>query len=355
MKWGITLKLKKILMLFIAVMLPFTAWACAGTDNNGSNTVSETLNETTSAETSAETVAERTPVNVTALIGPTGMGMAKLMDDNAAGTTANNYTFTLSSAPDDVTASLINGSTDFAALPVNLASVLYNKTKGNIQIAAVNTLGVLYILENGNTINSIADLKGKTIYATGQGSSPEYVLRYVLAQNGIDPDKDVTIEFKSEHAELATLMASGDVVLGMLPEPNVTSVLNANSDVRVALDLNAEWQSLTGMPMILGCVVVRSDFAQAHPDAVTAFLDEYKASIDYTLENNSAAAQLIEKYGILPKAALAESALPRCNIVFENASEYKDQIMSFLNILYTFNPKSVGGALPGDDFILKFD
>ncbi len=352
--------MKKFLSIFIlaiaAVVIAVSFSSCASGNNNssltGTDTAGETTSEITAGETtSAETTApEKTKVNITALIGPTGMGLVKLMEDNAAGTASNDYNFTLSSAPDNVTAELISGSTDLAALPLNLASVLYNKTEGKVQLAAVNTLGVLYMLEKGDTITSVADLRGKTIYATGQGSTPEYILRYVLSQNGIDPDKDVTIEFKAEHAELAAAMTSNDVAIGMLPEPNVTAVLSGNTDVRVALDMNAEWQKLTGAPVIQGCVVVRTEFAKAHPEAVAAFLDEYKTSVDYVNANIPDAAKLIEKNGVLPKAAIAEKALPRCNIVYRSAADSKTDVAAFLDILNSFNPKAIGGKLPGDDF-----
>lgn len=283
--------------------------------------------------------------NVTALKGPTGMGMVKLIDE-----ASESYNFTLSSAPDEVTAEIIKGTVDIAAVPANLAAVLYKKTEGQIQIAAINTLGVLYVLENGNTVNSVSDLKGKTIYATGQASTPEYVLRYILAQNGIDPDNDVEIVYKTEHSELATLMASGEVAIGMMPEPNVTAAMNQNPDLRIALDLTAEWDKVSDGKLIQGAIVVNKTFAEKNKKAVNKFLDEYKASVEYVNSNMEEASQLIEKHGIVAKAALALKALPNCNIVYIDGEEMKNDINGFYKVLFEADAKSVGGALPDEAF-----
>ncbi len=298
---------------------------------------------------------EGAAVRVAAMKGPTGMGISKLMADDEAGTTVNDYTFTLAGAPAEVSAALIGGNVDIAALPTNLAATVYNKTKGSdkeIAVMALNTLGVLYVLEDGNEINSVSDLKGKTILATGQGSTPEYILRYLLTENGIDPDKDVTIEFKSEHAELAAALSAGNAHLAMLPEPNVTSTLLANTDLRIALDLTAEWDKLAGeeSQLVQGCIVVNKAFAAANPEAVEAFLEEYAASVKYVTENTADAAALIEKYGIVPKAAIAQKALPNCNICCITGKEMKTALSGFLTVLFEANSASVGGTLPDDGF-----
>lgn len=298
--------------------------------------------------TQSETKPEQ--IRVLTLMGPTGMGMAKLISDNKESKTKQTYTFTIASAPDQISAEVIKGDFEIAAVPVNLASVLYNKTEGKVKVAAVNTLGVLYVLENGNTINSVADLKGKTIYATGQGANPEYTLRYILEKNNIDPDNDVTITYLAEHAELATQMASGDVTIGMLPEPNVTSVLLNNKDVRIALDLTAEWKKVADTDLVQGCIIVSEKFASEHPQALKTFLDEYKASVDYVNANVDDAAAMIEAAGIVPKAAVAKKALPNCNIVLVTGAEMKASVSAMLNVLYTAAPKSVGGKLPDDAF-----
>lgn len=321
--------LKKIISMAIAVILSCTAIvSCSGGSDNAK--------------------LER-GIKVYALKGPTGMGMAKLMSDSDAGTTTNKYDFTIASAPDEVTAEIIKGNYDIAALPTNLASVLYNKTEGKIRVAAVNTLGVLYVLENGDTVNSLEDLNGKELYATGQGSTPEYILRYVLETNGID----CNVTYLAEHSELAAQMISGDVSLGMLPVPNATTVL-AQSEARTAIDLTAEWEKAAekngdSSALYMGCVIVNPDFIEESPEAVDAFLEEYAASVKYVNENIDDASAMIESYGIVPKAAIAKKAIPDAHMVCITGDEMKTGLSGFYNVLFGFDPKSVGGAVPADD------
>lgn len=295
------------------------------------------------AETDADTI------NVFALKGPTGMGMAKLMNDNDNGESVNKYNFTIASAPDEVTAEIIKGNYDIAAVPTNLAAVLYNKTEGNIRIAAVNTLGVLYIMENGNTVGSLADLEGKTIYATGQGSTPEYILNYILTENGINCE----VEYLAEHAELAAQMISGDVAVGMLPVPNVTAVL-AGSDARVAIDLTKEWDKIaenkeTSSALYQGCIVINPEFIENHPKAVEAFLNEYAASVEYINNNTDNASVMIAEYGIIPKAEVAKQAIPDANMVCITGKEMAENLDGFFKVLFDSNPASIGGSLPSSD------
>ena len=302
-----------------------------------------------------KTPAQDVTVRVITLKGPTGMGMAPLMEKNEAGTSANKYAFTLAAAPDEVTAAI--GQVDIAALPVNLAAVLFNKGE-DISFAAVNTLGVLSILENGNTITSIADLKGKTIYATGKGSTPEYILNYLLTKNGIDPEKDVTIEYLSEHAELAAKLASGDAAIGMLPEPNVTVALTSaasagNTNLRIALNLTAEWAKLGEGELVQGCIVVSNKFKSEHPEQFRKFMEEYKASAEYVVNNVDDASALIAKFEIVPKAPLAKKAIPNCNICCVDGVDGIRYMENMLKVLFEANPKSVGGKLPTDAFYGK--
>lgn len=287
--------------------------------------------------------------SVYALMGPTGIGMVSLMEDHA-----DEYAFTLVGAPDAVVSAIASGDADIAAVPTNLAATLYNKTKGNVQLLALNTLGVLSILEMGETIQSVEDLAGKTLYATGQGSTPEYVLNYILAANGLTDS--VTVEYKSEHAELATLAAAGDVDLVLLPEPHVTSVLSQNAQYRIALDVTALFEEAAAKngeentTMSMGCVIVRKDFAQANPEKVAAFMEAYAQSIEFVNSDVEAASQLVEKHGIMPKAAVAAKAIPNCHIVYIDGEEMKTQIEPFFQMLFAANPASVGGALPAEDF-----
>ena len=316
---------------------------------------SEQESSTAEAAETAAVTGEETAVRVMALKGPTAMGMVKLMDTAEAGpVNGNAYEFTIAASADEVTPKLVQGDADIAAVPANLASVLYNNTEGKIQVLAVNTLGVLYIVESGDTVQSAADLKGKTIYASGKGSTPEYALNYILSSNGIDLEKDVTIEWKSEHSECVAALASDEGGIAMLPQPFVTTAQSKNDKIRIALDMTKEWDALqkdaeNPSALITGVVVVRSDFAAENPDAVNAFLDSYKESVDYVNGNTEDAAALIEKYDIVP-AAVAVKALPYCNITFIEGSEMKEKLSGYLSVLSDQNPKAVGGTLPADDF-----
>ena len=300
-----------------------------------------------------DSTSETTAVRIGALKGPTSMGMAQMLKDAADGN--SNYQFTIAGAPDEITALLVKGELDVAAVPSNLASVLYNNTNGGVKVAMINTLGILYVVEVGDTVNSVADLKGRTVYSSGKGATPEYSVDYILSQNGIDPETDVTVEFKSEHTELAAALQSGTADLAVLPEPFVTTVLAGNDNLRVALNLNEEWDKVSdGSGMVTGVLVVRSEFAEQHPDELTALLEAYEQSVNFVNENPAEAAAIIEQNGIA-KAAVAEQAIPKCNIVFISGNEMRTKVEGFLEILFDMNPKAVGGALPGDDFYYGAD
>ena len=294
---------------------------------------------------------EKISVNIGAIQGPTGIGMVHLMKADSAGTAANEYEFTVSSVPQDIGNLLASGNLDIAAVPTNLAAALYQKSEGKVQLLAVNTLGVLYILDNGNGVTSFADLRGKTIYSTGEGANPEYILRYVLSQNGIDPDKDVTIKFLAENTELATKMINGDITLAMVPEPNVSSITSQNQAVKTVLSMNTEWEAVApaGSKLMMGCVAVRKEFLENNKAAVDAFLSEYQTSIEKTADAKATAA-LCETYGIIPKAALAEKAIPNCQLTFVSGADMKAQIADYYQVLFNANPKAIGGKLPDDAF-----
>ena len=309
----------------------------------------------TQDEATDETGQDTQPLTIRlgGLKGPTSMGMVKMLNDAEEGKTFNKYDFTLSGSPDEVVPKLVNGDLDVAAVPSNLAAVLYNTTEGKIKMLAATNLGILYIVEKGDTIKNFSDLKGKTIYASGRGATPEYMLNYLLKENGVDPEKDVTIEWKSEHSEVVALMAEGKAEIALLPQPFVTVAQGTIEDLRVAIDLTKEWDAIEGNGMlIMTALVVNSDFADAHPEQIEKFLEEYKASTEYVNSNITEASKLIEKFDIV-KADVAEKALPYCNIVFYDGAEMKTAMEGYLKILYDQNPKSVGGTLPDENFYYK--
>ncbi len=285
------------------------------------------------------------------LKGPTTMGMAKLLNDASNNETRINYEYTLATAADELTPMLVQGNLDIAAVPSNLASILYANTEGAVEVLAVNTLGVTYIVDTADSIQSIEDLKGKTILATGMGSVPEYTLKYVLEMNGIDPENDVTLEFKSEPTEIVSIMASSEEeVIAMLPQPFVTVAATQVEGLRVALSINDEWNALnTGSALVTGVLVVRKEFAEENADLLQAFLEEYEASVTYVNENPTEASVMIGDLDIV-KAPIAEKAIPNCNMTCVSGEEMKDLLTGFYEVLFEKNPLSVGGSLPEEDF-----
>ena len=333
--------LKNILALCLTLALVFALAAC------GQKT-DEQDEQQTEQQTENDTPAH---YSIAALKGPTAMGLVKLMQDSESGeTSGNDYTFTLAGSADEVTPALIKGELDMACVPANLAAVLYNKTEGEIEVLAVNTLGVLYIVENGESVQSMADLKGKTIVAAGKGSTPEYALRYLLAENGIDPDSDVTIDWKSEHSECVAAMASGQATIALLPQPFVTVAQGKIEGLRMALDLTKEWDALdNGSSLITGVIVARRAVVEENPAAVNEFLKDYAASVDWVNASTADAAALIGEYGIVD-AAVAEKALPYCNIVCLTGADLLEALPGYLEVLYNADPAAVGGEMPDNSF-----
>lgn len=285
-----------------------------------------------------------TEIRIAALKGPTGMGMVKLADKQ----NYPNYTVSIEASPDALNPRIISGEVDVAAVPVNLASVLYNKLDGDISVLAVSTLGVLYVVEAGSEVNSVADLAGKTVYATGQGATPEYILNYLIDKNGVAGS--VEVNYVGEHAALATMLANGSAEIGMLPEPNVTSTLAGNDDLRIALNLTEEWNKVCSTELVQGVVIARKSFVNEHPEAIEQFLREYEKSSAFVNENIDEAAKLIVDAGILGNVEIAKKAIPNCNISFSKGEAMHKAVEGMLAVLFEANPKSIGGKLPDKDF-----
>ncbi len=295
--------------------------------------------------------AEQAPVRLGGLKGATTMGLVKLLEDNEAKTTLNTYDFTMGVTADELTPKLLQGEMDIMAVPANLAAVLYNNTKGQVKMLAVGALGVLYIVEKGgDSVQSIQDLKGKTIYSTGKGTTPEMSLTYLLAQNGLDINKDVTMEWMSEPTETVARLSAQETGVAMLPQPFTTVAQTQVEGLRIALSLEDEWNKLNnGSRLVTAAVIVRSEFAEQNPEAVENFLKDYEASVTWINANVADAAPLMEKYGIV-KAPIAQKALPLCNLVALSGDEMKAAAQGYLQTLFDQKPQAVGGQMPGDDF-----
>lgn len=293
---------------------------------------------------------EKTIVRLGGLTGPTAMGMAGLLKNNEAGTAKNAYDFTLAGTADELTPLFIKGELDMISVPVNLGSVLYNKLEGEVTMLCVNTLGVLYILEKGGeTVHSAQDLKGKTVFATGKGATPEFTLRCLLKNNGLDPDTDVNIIYKSEPAEIVAEAEVQENAVFMLPQPYVIAALGKLEGTRIALDITEEWAKVSETSLITSGVFVRTAFLQEHPEAVARFMDDFSESVSYVNASPAEAAVIIGNYGIV-KQAVAEKAIPYCHIVCVTGEEMQSSAEAWLGILLNEKVASVGGALPGKGF-----
>ena len=323
--------IKSLVSLLLALTLALSLNAC-GTQ---ANTEPEQTDDT-------PTPAE---VNLYVLSGPTGIGAMNLWAAADAGETQNTYHITMPGANDEVVAAISNGDADIAAVATNLAS-------GGVTVLAVNTLGVLSLLGNGQEVATIADLADKTIYAPGQGANPEYILRYVLTGNGLDPDKDVTIQFVGEGSELLTVWQTDPEAIIMAPQPVATSILMQNENAVTLFNMTDEWDKVSGgdSTLMMGCVIVRNEFLQENPGAVALFLQEYAASIEKAQSDVEGTAALCEQYGLIPKAALAKAAIPSCGLTFVTGAEMKSALSGYLQVMFDADLKSVGGAMPGDDF-----
>ncbi|MCI8806245.1 MAG: ABC transporter substrate-binding protein [Clostridiales bacterium] len=337
----------KIFRLIAVLMISIMTMSFSGCFGDEEIQIEIDDNAYNNSENETETTHIST-VKVGTLKGPTGVGALRLMELEEKEETYeyNSYKFTATDSTDELVAKFTNDEVDIVAIPTNLASVLYNKTNGNVQIAAINTLGALNIVENGDTIKTIKDLSNKTIYATSKGAVPEYVLNHLLKENSVE---NVTIEYK-EPSELSSLMAAGEISIGMLPEPQCSIAMSKNPNLKISLNITDEWKKTVNSDMTTGCIAVKKDYADKHPRVFGHFLQDYYNSIMYSVKNVSETAKLAEKFKIIPKADIAEKAIPNCNIVYIDGEEMKTSVTNFLTVLYNSNPDSIGGKIPADDF-----
>lgn len=296
---------------------------------------------------------EKVTVKVGALKGATTLGLLPLEDKAANGEAGENYEFSMMTAADELLPMMIKGELDIALLPSNVASILYQKTNGGVTVIDINTLGVLYMVSGDSSITGVEDLEGRTIYLTGKGTTPDYVLHYILSGNGMDADSDCTLEYKSEATEVAALLAENPDAIGLLPQPFVTAACAQNDALSVILDMNAEWEKLQGEDgsrLVTGVTVVRNEFLQEHENAVAAFMEEHQASAQSMNSDVENGAKLAAASEIIAKEPIALKAIPKCNITYIDGADMKQALSGYLEVLYEQNPESIGGAMPGDDF-----
>lgn len=326
--------LKRLSALMLSMLLLLSFAACGGKDGGEDSDVTD----------APETNYEReVKTKIAALNGPTGLGLAEIKADRSYAYDVEYY-----SDPQEVGPLLIKGEVDIAALPLNMAANLYKKTDGKIKMLAINTLGVLHVLSKDDSIKSVADLKGKTVYSSGQGATPEYIVNYILRKNGLEPGKDVTIEYKTAHNELATLAVEGSVDICILPEPFASKVLAKNESYKRVLDLTAEWGKVSSAKLAQGCLVARADYIEQNPEIIKEFMSFYEASVNFVNNENNAGAVFLAKNGYFDTPQLAADTIPNCNIVFITGEEMKKTATENFTVLFEANPASVGGEIPAD-------
>lgn len=329
--------MKKLISILLTLALVF-AFAGCGAKNTDSAPESSAPNLT------------KVECNIYGIAGPTGVGLANLMEKAEKGAGSLKYNMALAADNNEIIAKIVNKEADIAAVATNLASTLYNKPDVDVQVLAVNTLGVLNVITKGYEVNSIADLKGKTIYSTGQGANPEYIINDILKNNGLEVGKDVKIQFVAQPTDLAPLVKQNEKIVVVAPQPVATAIIINNPEAKFVLNINEEWEKAHDEQLTMGCIIVRKEYAEKNPEAVAAFLKDYKESIEKANSDVDGTAALCEKYKIIAKAAMAKKAIPNCNLVYQDGKAMKTNLSAYLKFLFDLNPKSIGGKLPADDF-----
>lgn len=330
--------MKKLLSILLTLALVLSLAACGGSEN------------TESAVSDSTPEKLDTVVNVYGINGPTGIGLVSLMKKADEGNGNLKYNFKLAGDNSEIVAKISNNEADIAAVATNVASTLYKKTNGNVVVLAANTLGVLSVVTKGEEITSIADLKGKTIYSTGQGANPEFIITQVLEENGLKVGTDVKVEFTAQPQELVTKVVTNEKAIVIAPQPVATMITIKDSNAKIVIDINDEWDKISDTQLTMGCIIARKEFVEKNPDAVKIFLKEYKASVEAVSNDTEAVAKLCEDYKIVSPAAAAKKAIPYCNIVYQDGEDLKTNLSAYLNFLFEKAPATVGGALPNDDF-----
>ena len=327
--------MKKLISILLTLLLVLSFAGCSAKETNSTPSTPEKLD---------------TKVNIYGIAGPTGVGLANLMEKAEKGEGNLKYNIALAANNDEIVAKIKNGEADIAAVATNLASTLFAATNSGVQVLAINTLGVLNVVTKGYEINSISDLKGLTIYSTGQGANPEYIINDILKNNNLEVGKDVKIEFVAQPQELVVKMKTNPKAVVVAPQPVATNITNNVEGAKIVIDLNNEWDKFHDEALTMGCIIVRKEFAEQNPDAIKIFLKEYKESIENTNNDIDGTATLCEKFKIIAPAAVAKKAIPNCNVVYQDGETMKTNLSAYLDFLFKLNPKSVGGKLPTDDF-----
>jgi len=342
--------MKKTLSLLMAFAV--TSAVLSGCAKGGAESTQATTSASETESTKAQKPDDNYTLKIGSLKGPTSMGLVKLMDQSEKGNAKGSYDFTMVTAADELLGKIVSKELDVALVPANMASIIYNKTNHEVTVLDINTLGVLYGVSADDSIKSAADLKGKTVYLTGKGTTPDYALQHVLKASGLTSD-DVTLEYKSEAAEVVSILKEKPDAVGLLPQPFVTAAMAQNDSLKMVLDLTKEWDATAGEnggSLVTGVTICRNDVIKDHGDAIDTFLAEHKESAEFANANVAETAALVAAAGIIEKAPVAEKAIPYCSITYVDGDRMKSLLSGYLKVLFDMEPSSVGGTLPADDF-----
>ena len=348
-------KTLSLLMAFAVTAAVLSGCAKGGAESTQATTSAsetESTSETAKETSEAQKPADNYTLKIGSLKGPTSMGLVKLMDQSEKGNAKGSYDFTMVTAADELLGKIVSKELDVALVPANMASIIYNKTNHEVTVLDINTLGVLYGVSADDSIKTAADLKGKTVYLTGKGTTPDYALQHVLKASGLTSD-DVTLEYKSEAAEVVSILKEKPDAVGLLPQPFVTAAMAQNDSLKMVLDLTKEWDATAGEnggSLVTGVTICRNDVIKDHRDAINTFLAEHKESAEFANANVAETAALVAAAGIIEKAPVAEKAIPYCSITYVDGDRMKSLLSGYLKVLFDMEPSSVGGTLPADDF-----
>ena len=342
--------MKKTLSLLMAFAV--TSAVLSGCAKGGAESTQATTSASETESTKAQKPDDNYTLKIGSLKGPTSMGLVKLMDQSEKGNAKGSYDFTMVTAADELLGKIVSKELDVALVPANMASIIYNKNNHEVTVLDINTLGVLYGVSADDSIKTAADLKGKTVYLTGKGTTPDYALQHVLKASGLTSD-DVTLEYKSEAAEVVSILKEKPDAVGLLPQPFVTAAMAQNDSLKMVLDLTKEWDATAGEnggSLVTGVTICRNDVIKDHGDAIDTFLAEHKESAEFANANVAETAALVAAAGIIEKAPVAEKAIPYCSITYVDGDRMKSLLSGYLKVLFDMEPSSVGGTLPADDF-----
>lgn len=325
---------RRIVALLTALILVFTLAACG----------KEPEPVTTTTEVYPDMLVRDEKINVACFRAGSAVSLT-----HARATKEDACVITFSNSVDEITSLIKSGKADIAALPLNTAAQLYNKTNGGIKIMSITALNSLYLVEKGDIIKKLSDFKGKTVVTSGKGTVFDYYLLYVLKESGIDPETDITIRYLDTYDDVvADAKGENSSGLCVVPCNYACEILYAEKGYDTVESFTNILKLKTEMVFAAECLAVRTEYLEAHPDLVEEFLDFADMSATFITSSARAGLYLIDaKLFADEEKALAN--VFNCNPVCIQGDELVTLASENLKFLYELDPDSVGGALPDEN------